>query len=82
MTQFPNGGNDRAFMFEKLSGVRADPYKIDEGYSEGTRSQEGLDSPMRLDGNEDSSLDTRLPPGLSLQDAVLGLSEAERKGRC
>lgn len=53
--------------------------KIDEGYSEETRSQ-GTDSPIRMDFSDISNLNGHLPPGISLQDAIFALSESERKG--
>lgn len=55
-------------------------YKVDEGYSEDTRSQDDYESPMRVEPGEDSILPTQLSCGASLQDAALALSEGERSG--
>lgn len=66
---------------ERLMAAKADSsYKLDEGYSEETRSQDGIDSPMRIDAGEESALLAQLPLGSSLQDAVLALGEHERRG--
>ncbi len=55
-------------------------YKLDEGYSEETRSQEGIDEPMRIDPGDESAVFGQIPLGAGLQDAVLALGENERKG--
>ena len=56
-------------------------FKLDEGYSEETRSQDGIDSPMRLGSfsDEDPTLSMNAPP--ALPPAILALSEAERSGK-
>ena len=55
-------------------------YKVDEGYSEETRSQEGIDSPMQVDSGDERAVFGHLPLGAGLQDAVLALGENERRG--
>lgn len=54
-------------------------YKLDEGYSEDTRSQDGLESPNVEMGN-DALLASQLGFGGLLPPGVMVLSEAERSG--
>ena len=54
-------------------------YKLDEGYSEDTRSQDGLESPNVEMGN-DALLASQLGVGGVLPPEVMALSEAERSG--
>ena len=52
-------------------------YKIDEGYSEETRSQDDLDSPMRLEPNTEL-----LPSTMRLaMDSIMSLNEDEKSGK-
>ena len=52
-------------------------YKIDEGYSEETRSQDELDSPMRLE----SGAEGMIPSAMRLaMDSMMSLSEEDRSG--
>lgn len=48
-------------------------YKVDEGYSEDTRSQDDPDSPMRMEPEGDDMLPTQ-----TAFDAVMALSEGEK----
>ena len=57
------------------------PFKLDEGYSEETRSQEEDDSPLRMDTAAGEVLSLAVPPMTALSDGVLALSEAERSGK-
>ena len=52
-------------------------YKIDEGYSEETRSQDDVDSPMRLVANTEDLTAHSLRLAM---DAIMGLGEAEKSG--
>ena len=80
MADHSNSTEDRYLAFQRLTNIKMEPsYKIDEGYSEGTRSQEGLDSPMRMD-TEEEQISSLLSPTISLQAAALALSENDRKG--
>ena len=54
-------------------------YKLDEGYSEDTRSQDGLESPTVEMGN-DVLLASQLGVEGVLPSGVMALSEAERSG--
>ena len=56
-------------------------FKLDEGYSEETRSQDGLDSPMRLESVTDETITVPMSAPPSLPPAILALSEAERSGK-
>lgn len=55
-------------------------YKMDEGYSEDTRSQDGLDSPIGVDSGSDNLLQSQLMSATGLPAVVLALSEAEKAG--
>lgn len=68
-------------VFARLMTDKAVPaYKVDEGYSEETRSQEDMETSARMFGDNGPSLAGRMPLGSSLHDAVLALSETERRG--
>ena len=56
------------------------PFKVDEGYSEDTRSQDGGDSSIGLESGVEELMGLVIPPMGRLSDAVLTLSEAERSG--
>ena len=67
--------------FQSAASMNA-PFKIDEGYSEETRSQNESDAPMRS-GSRDSDLpDQEAATMLPLPEWVLGLSETDRSGTC
>ena len=51
-------------------------YKVDEGYSEDTRSQDDPDSPMRSEPGGDDMLQKEM-----ISDAILALGEGEKSGR-
>ena len=50
-------------------------YKVDEGYSEDTRSQDDPESPMRMESEGDDMLPTQ-----TIFDAVMALGEGEKSG--
>ena len=52
-------------------------YKIDEGYSEETRSQDDMDSPMRLVANTE---DLKAHSLRLAMNAIMSLGEAEKSG--
>ncbi|KAL8884034.1 MAG: hypothetical protein Q9215_007831 [Flavoplaca cf. flavocitrina] len=52
--------------------------RIDEGYSEDTRSQDGADSPMRMDSIGDPSLQQSWSSIAGVSHQIMSLSEAER----
>ncbi|KAL8666096.1 MAG: hypothetical protein Q9168_007565 [Polycauliona sp. 1 TL-2023] len=54
--------------------------KIDEGYSEDTRSQDGADSPMRMDSVGDASLQQSWSSTAGVSHQIMSLGEAERSG--
>ena len=56
-------------------------FKLDEGYSEETRSQDSFDSPMRLGSLSDEALTMSENAAPALPPAILALSEAERSGK-
>lgn len=56
-------------------------FKVDEGYSEETRSQDDLDSPMRLESISDETVTVPINDPPALPPAILALSEAERSGK-
>lgn len=54
-------------------------FKVDEGYSEDTRSQDDVDSPARFDLMvADTTISMRMLSGLP--EGIMALSEAERSG--
>lgn len=55
-------------------------YKMDEGYSEDTRSQDGSDSPMAMESGSDNLLHSRIMSATGLSAAVLAFSEVEKAG--
>lgn len=55
-------------------------FKVDEGYSEETRSQDDVDCPMRLDSGSNESKTMPAPVGASLPEGIMALNEAERSG--
>ena len=56
-------------------------YRIDEGYSEETRSQDDLDSPMRLEATTEEMVPTMVPTSLRLaMDTIMGLEESDKCG--
>lgn len=58
-----------------MLSTKMDPsYKVDEGYSEDTRSQDDPDSPMRMEPDGDDILPTQI-------DAVMALSEGDKSGK-
>ncbi|KAG8530921.1 uncharacterized protein KY384_004278 [Bacidia gigantensis] len=61
---------------------KMDPYKVDEGYSEDTRSQDGSESSMKLDIRDHSSTTMRTQPPVEAHfaDFIRGLGEHERSG--
>lgn len=55
-------------------------FKVDEGYSEETRSQDDVDSPMRLDSASNEMKTIPVPMVASLPEGIMALNEAERSG--
>lgn len=55
-------------------------FKVDEGYSEETRSQDDVNSPMRLDPGSNEMKTIPVPMVASLPEGIMALSEAERSG--
>ena len=66
----------RARAFPSVVSAKMDlSYKVDEGYSEDTRSQDDPDSPMRMESGEDM-----LPTQVTV-DAVMALGDGEKSGK-
>ena len=57
------------------------PFKLDEGYSEETRSQDDGDSTLGTELGNGDPIATSLSPLVGLSDAVMALTEAERSGK-
>lgn len=56
-------------------------FKVDEGYSEDTRSQDDMDSPnIKLEIRASDAI-MAVPMMAGLPDGIMALSEAERSGR-
>jgi len=62
-----------------ISNIKMDPsYKLDEGYSEDTRSQDDLDSPIAME--QYGVLQSHMMSATELSTAVSALTEAEKAG--
>lgn len=73
--------NPAPIYHKKYLSPCLDPsFKVDEGYSEETRSQDDVDSPMRLDPGNNEMKMTPVPMIASLPEGVMALNEAERSG--
>ncbi len=83
MEAITGGSTTRAHTFGRPMSVKMEAaYKVDEGYSEETKSQEGTDSPMPMDADDENAILGQFPLASGLQDAILAHGENERKGRC
>ncbi|KAF1984227.1 WD40 repeat-like protein [Aulographum hederae CBS 113979] len=71
------GAEDRPYKCPFKTAAQNPPFKLDEGYSDDTRSQSGSDTvmPLRPELQMDESMDEGVP---QLPSWVLDLSEAER----
>ena len=81
MAGYPGALDPTTFYHSRLFPRKMDPsFKIDEGYSEDTRSQDDPDSPTRADSAMEDSipLPWSLTAGIPAQ--ILAMSEAERSG--
>ncbi len=74
---------DQARLYQAgFAAVKMDSsFKVDEGYSEETRSQDDLDSPMRVESILDETVTVPMSVPPALPPAILALSEAERSGK-
>ena len=67
----------RARAFSPMVATKMDPsYKVDEGYSEDTRSQDDTDSPMRMEPGGDDML-----PAQTAFEAAMALNDGEKGGK-
>lgn len=71
----------RTYQPDFMASKMDTSFKVDEGYSEESRSQDDLDSPMRLESISDETLTVPITDPPALPPAILALSEAERSGR-
>ena len=55
-------------------------YKLDEGYSEDTRSEDGSESSLRIDTGGSSVAHGHRSLGASIEDALQGLNAIEKSG--
>ena len=74
----PNSSQFRQFPGDVLH--KLEPYKVDEGYSEETRSSDGSESSMRLDLPKGAEEMMQPPLSASFEHLIRGLSEYERSG--
>ncbi|KAL2040834.1 hypothetical protein N7G274_006292 [Stereocaulon virgatum] len=68
-------------LFSQLTtpNLKMDPsYKVDEGYSEDTRSQDGFESPMSIEPGSYGALASQMGSGSVLLSDLMALSETER----
>lgn len=54
-------------------------FKLDEGYSEETRSQDDMESPMKIEAGAEM-VPSQAPVPVGLLEGIMALSEAERSG--
>lgn len=75
MTDYKTSPSKQARMHQKTyaSSIVESSFKVYEGYSEETRSQDDIDSAMRLDI-------ITAPMVAGLPEGITALSEAERSG--
>jgi F-box and WD-40 domain protein 1/11 len=74
-------GNPRTFPASLKASMATNPaFKLDEGYSEETRSQSDGDAAMRVDMRMADSNDTESVLQMALPDDILNLSEIDRSG--
>lgn len=67
-----------SLLYRAMALPRMDTsYKIDEGYSEETRSQDELDSPMRLESSAEGMISTSMRLAM---DSIMSLSEEGKSG--
>ena len=65
----------------RFAPSKMDPsLRIDEGYSEDTRSQDGAESPMRMDPIGEGSLTQSWSSTAGVSHQIMSLSEVERSG--
>lgn len=76
MTDYKMSPSNQAQMYQKpyASSIVESSFKVDEGYSEETRSQDDVDSAMKLD------IAITAPMMAGLPEGIMALSEAERSG--
>ena len=77
----PSSAKIRQFSGNMLQ-TKLEPYKVDEGYSEDTRSSDGSESAMRLDLQKGGEEMMQPPLSANLENLIRGLSEYERGGMC
>ena len=66
------------FLYRSMALPRMDTsYKIDEGYSEETRSQDEMDSPMRLEPSAEGMAPTSVR--LAMEN-IMSLGEEDKSG--
>ena len=61
---------------------KMEAYKVDEGYSEDTRSQDGSEASVQLNArdDDDSLMQLQSPLVANIDEALRGLSEIDRSG--
>lgn len=74
--------DSRPFYQPRFVHSKIDPsLRIDEGYSEDTRSQDDPDSPMRLDSINEGALSQPWSAPGGIPPQIMSLSETERSGK-
>lgn len=82
MAQYQNPADHRPYYQPRFVPSKVDPLlKIDEGYSEDTRSQDDPDSPMRLDTLSDGNLPQSWSSTAGVPHQIMMLTEAERSSK-
>lgn len=82
MAQYQNAADHRPYFQPRFVPSKVDPLlKIDEGYSEDTRSQDDPDSPMRMDALGESNLTQSWSSAAGVPHHIMMLSEVERSSK-
>lgn len=72
---------EQPYYQARLGPPKMDPaLRIDEGYSEDTRSQDEADSPMRMDPVAEGTLSQSWSSTAGVSHQIMSLSETERSG--
>ena len=70
----------RLYQGNYLSPRSDSSFKVDEGYSEDTRSQDDNESPMKIEPGAEEMVPIQVPMVGGLPQEIMALSEVERSG--
>lgn len=73
-------GHAQLYQGNYVSSRLDSSFKVDEGYSEETRSQDDIESPMKIEPGAEEMAPIHVPVVAGLPQEIMALSEAERSG--